>query len=127
MELVAIVASLAVIEYMVMGTLTGLARGRYEVSVPATAGHPVFERYFRAHQNTLEQLITFFPALGLFALYVSAPVAAGLGIVFILGRAWFAWGYVSEPRKRGPGFLVSWLANVVLILGGLVGAVMNAL
>ncbi len=125
MELVAIVAVLAVIEYMVVTILTALARGRYEVEVPATVGHPIFERYFRVQQNTMEQLIAFFPGLFLFATFVSAPWAAAIGVVFVIGRGLFAWGYVTDPPRRGPGFLISWLASVALILGGLIGALLK--
>ncbi len=127
MEIVAIVAAVAVIEYVVLTILTALARARYEVEVPATVGHPMFERYFRVQQNTLEQLITFFPGLLIFAYFVSAPWAAGIGVVFVIGRGLFAWGYVSDPPRRGPGFLVSWLSNITLILGGLIGALLQAL
>ncbi len=106
--------------------LTALARARYEVEVPATVGHPIFERYFRVQQNTLEQLIAFFPGLLLFAYFVSPTWAAGIGVVFVIGRGLFAWGYVTDPPRRGPGFLLSWLSNIALILGGLIGAVLAA-
>lgn len=124
MEWVAIVAALVLIEYMVLVFLTGQARGRYGVPAPATTGDPVFERWFRVQGNTVEQLVVFFPGLWLFASYVSAPWAAGLGLLFALGRALFARGYVQDPARRGPGFLLSLLANAVLVLGGLIGAVL---
>ena len=82
MTLVAIVASLALIEYAVILMLTGQARGRFGVPAPATTGNPSFERYFRVQQNTIEQLVIFFPALYLFAAFVSANVAAALGVWF---------------------------------------------
>ena len=69
---------------------------------PATSGNPTFERYFRAQQNTVEQLIIFVPAMLLFGHYVSAPIGAGLGLVFILGRALFARGYYRDPRSGRP-------------------------
>ena len=87
MEPVAIVTALALIQYLVIGALVGRARVKGGVQAPAISGDPIFERYFRAHQNTLEQLILFVPSLWIFAHYVSAPVAAGLGLVFIIGRA----------------------------------------
>jgi glutathione S-transferase len=43
--------------------------------------------------------------------------------VFIVGRALYARGYVLDPAKRGPGFLLTILANVVLLIGSLVGAI----
>ena len=75
-------------------------------------------------QNTVEQLVIFVPALLLFARYVSEPVAAGLGLVFILGRALYARAYVLDPAKRGPGFGLTLFGNAVLLLGGLIGAIM---
>jgi uncharacterized membrane protein YecN with MAPEG domain len=46
-----------------------------------------------------------------------------LGIVFIVGRALYARGYVADPEKRGPGFALSFGANAILVLGALIGAV----
>lgn len=123
MELVAVVAILALAEYLYFAMRAGWARGRYEVAAPATHGHPLFERHLRVQENTIEQLVVFLPGLFLFARYVSPPVAAGLGLVFILGRALYARAYVSDPAGRGPGFLLTLLSNAVLLLGGLVGAV----
>ena len=54
-------------------------------------------------------------------------MGAGLGLVFILGRALYARGYVIDPAKRGPGFGLTLLANVVLLVGGLVGALLSYL
>jgi uncharacterized membrane protein YecN with MAPEG domain len=121
--LVAIVAALALVEYVVILMLTGQARGRFGVPAPATTGNPSFERYFRVQQNTIEQLVIFFPALYLFASFVSESWAALLGVVFILGRIVYFRGYVADPAKRGPGFMLSFLPNVILLLGGLIGAI----
>ena len=127
MEAVAIVAALVLVEYMVIVWLTGQARGRYGVPAPAMTGHPVFERWSRVQGNTVEQLVIFFPALWLFASYVHAGAAAGLGLVFLVGRALFARGYVADPARRGPGFILSYIPNAVLVLGGLAGAIAAAL
>lgn len=122
MELVAIVIGLAVLEYFYLTMKTGQVRGRTGVPAPAMTGHPEFDRMFRVQYNTIEQLLIFFPSILLFAYYVNEPVAAGLGLVFILGRALYARGYAQDPAKRGPGFGLTLLANAVLLLGGLVGA-----
>ena len=107
MTWVAVVASLALIEYVVILMLTGQARGRFGVPAPATTGNPSFERYFRVQQNTIEQLVIFLPALYLFASFVSENIAAVLGLVFVLGRVIYARGYIEDPAKRGPGFLLT--------------------
>ena len=125
MELVAIVGLLALLEYWAFLVMTGQARGRFGVAAPATAGHPVFERYFRVQMNTLEQLALFLPGLAVFAWTVSEPWAAALGVVFNVGRALYARGYIQDPAKRGPGFLLTLIANGVLVIGGLVGALLR--
>lgn len=127
MELVAIVAGLALLEYGVFLWLCGQARGRFDVAAPATAGHPVYERYFRVQMNTVEQLVLFLPGLVGFAWYVSETWAAALGLVFIVGRALYARGYIEDPAKRGPGFLLTMLANTGLLGGTLVGALLRLL
>ena len=127
MQLVAIVTVLALVQYFVLGLRVGQARGKYGIEAPAITGHPIFERHFRVHQNTLEQLVLFIPALWLFATYVSAPVAAGLGVLFIIGRFVYARGYVAEPKKRGPGTALTALATMALLVGGLVGALVQLL
>ena len=127
MELVAIVAALALLEYAYFGAQVSRARGRYGVKAPATTGHELFDRHYRVQQNTAEQLVMFLPALYLFAVYVSAPIAALLGLGFVLGRALYGRGYVADPERRGPGFIVGFAATAVLLLGGLAGAVVAAL
>lgn len=123
MEIVAIVAALALVEYLAFVILCGQARGRFGVAAPSTTGNTAFERRFRVQANTVEQLVIFLPSLLLFAVYVSEPIAAGLGVVFIVGRGLYARAYVVDPAKRGPGFLLTVVSNLTLLAGGLVGAI----
>ena len=116
---------LALIEFIVFSLLVGRARMRCNVQAPAITGHPVFERYFRVQQNTLEQLIVFIPAVWFFGLYVSTLWAAGLGVVFIIGRVVYLNGYVADPSKRSAGFGLSFLPNLILVIGALVGAILS--
>jgi uncharacterized membrane protein YecN with MAPEG domain len=118
-----IVALLAMLENMIISMLCGQARGRYDVQAPATTGHPVFERWYRVQMNTLEQLVVFLPALFLFARFVSPTWAAGLGLVFIVGRAIYARSYVADPASRSLGFGLTFIPNVLLVLGALLGAI----
>jgi uncharacterized MAPEG superfamily protein len=124
---VAIVTLLLVLEYMIFGMLVGLARGKRGVEAPAISGEPVFDRTFRAHQNTAEQLWVTLPSMWIFAQYLSANIAAGLGVLFLIGRALYVRGYIQAAEKRSVGFLVGFLANVILLLGALFGAVRAAL
>ena len=122
MELVYIVIALALVQFFIFGLLVGMARVKYGVDAPAITGHPVFERYQRVHYNTMEQLIAFIPSIWLFATYVHTLTAVILGVIFIIGRTLYFRGYIAEPKKRAPGFGMSWLTNVILLLGGLGGA-----
>ena len=122
MDLVALVIGLALLQYFLLGWAVGRARGKFNVPAPATTGHPEFERTFRVQQNTLEQLVIFVPSMWGFATFVSAPIAAGLGALFILGRFLYSRGYTVEATKRGTGFAVGALAQVSLLLGAIVGA-----
>lgn len=125
MKYVAVVAALALIEYVLISLQTGQARAKYNVKAPATTGDPMFERHYRVQHNTIEQLVVFFPSLFLFASYVSGNIAAVLGLVFIVGRFLYARGYVADPEKRGTGFIIGFSANVILLLGGLIGALVS--
>ena len=127
MELVSIVAALVLLQYGLYVRKAGAARGRFGVPAPATTGNEDFERQLRVQSNTVEQLVVFLPTLFLFAHWVSEPVAAGLGLVFMLGRSLYARAYVTDPSKRGPGFLLTVLSNMVLLLGTLGGAIRSLL
>lgn len=125
MNWVAIVTVLALVEYSVLGVLVGRARVKYGVEAPATTGNPIFERYFRVHQNTLEALIVFLPSLWMFAIFVKPIAAAALGLLFIVARIFYVRGYVEDPKKRALGAGVTFLTNAILLLGGLVGILLR--
>ena len=125
MELVTIVIALALIEYVIFSILVGNARTKYDISAPAISGDPIFERYYRVQQNTLEQLVLFIPGMVMFAYYVRPDVAAALGGVFILGRFIYLRSYVADPKTRSLGFSLSIFPSLTLVLGGLVGAALN--
>ncbi len=123
MNWVAGVILLALIEYLVLGSLVGRARTKYAVPAPAVTGNAMFERYFRVHQNSLEQLIVLVPAAWLFGEYLSARWAAIVGALFVIARIIYAAGYVSAPEKRGPGAWLTFLTELVLVLGALYGVI----
>ena len=103
MELVFAVILLALVEYIVFTGLVGRARGKYKVPAPAMTGHPDFERANRVHQNTLESLIVFIPALWIFGLYLSHVVGAVLGVVVHRrARASTPSATCARPRSADP-------------------------
>ena len=124
MAYVTVIAMLALIEYLYFGIQVGGARGRAGIDAPAVTGDPAFERTFRAHQNTLEQLIIFIPALYATGYFVSEIVAVAAGVVFLIGRALYFRAYAQEASRRSIGMIVTALANIGLLAGGLVGALL---
>ncbi|MFK7914363.1 MAG: MAPEG family protein [Pseudomonadales bacterium] len=118
-----IVAMFALLQYLLFGIAVGRARGRSGISAPAVTGNEEFERYFRAHQNTMEQLVILTPALFAAGYFVDDLFAAAFGLLFIAGRQLYFNRYVSEPTKRGPGMLLTAVSNLALILGAIIGAV----
>ena len=124
MEAVALVTLVVALQYFYLAIMVGKARTDAGIAAPAISGDEKFERVFRVQQNTLEQLVIFFPSLWIFAYYLSAEIAAGLGVVFLLGRIMYARGYVADPRRRAPGFIMGSLATLALLLGCITGALL---
>ena len=115
----AVVSLLALLVYFWMGLQVGRARGKSGIDAPAMTGDPLLERAVRVHYNTLEWLPLFLVSLWLFAVYWSELVAAGVGVVWILGRILYATGYMADPGKRSTGFLIQMAAVAVLLFGAL--------
>ena len=123
MPYVDIVTALAILQFIVFGFRVGAARGKYGIRAPAITGHETFERQFRVQQNTLESLIALLPGLYLFARYFGPYIAAALGVIYLIGRELYAYTYVKEPSKREVGYGMTFLPIVILVVGGLIGAV----
>src|SRR3954470_20486775 len=121
-HLTALVTCLALAFYFYTSVRVSKARVTFGIKVPATSGNADFERVFRVQMNTLEWMPVFLPSLWLFAIYISDPIAAALGLVWIVGRVLYMLGYSRAAGKRGPGFAVQALATVALWAGS-VGAI----
>lgn len=124
-EYVAIVTGLALLQVFIFSIQVGQQRGKHDVKAPAVTGHPEFERAYRIHQNTIEQVIIFLPSLWIFATYWRPDIAAGLGLLFIVGRQVYRGAYMEDPTKRAAGFATGAIAVLVLLVGGLIGAIMK--
>jgi uncharacterized membrane protein YecN with MAPEG domain len=123
MDYVAIVTALALIQFLLLGILVGRARTRYGVAAPATTGHEIFDRWFRVHMNTAEQLLLYVPSMWIYAYYWNPVWAAGIGALFIVGRTVYAITYIREPKSRSLGFLLTFIPIFVFLVGTLVGAI----
>ncbi|MCH7805852.1 MAG: MAPEG family protein [Proteobacteria bacterium] len=93
---------------------TGSNRGKLKVFAPKTVGQDTWERYFRVHCNTVEQMVIFLPALWLAAVYSSDQWAGGIGAVWLVGRLLYSYQYIKAPKSRGPGMLLTLLPTVIL-------------
>ncbi len=125
MQYVELVAVIAVLQFVAFGALTGRAREKSGLKAPAVTGDVGFERMYRVQMNTLETLIAFLPALFLAAKYWPAPWVAGLGAIYIIGRHLFWRAYVTDPAKRGLGFMLSFFPTLGLLILALAGIVLS--
>jgi len=121
----ALVTILAIVFYFFTGMKVGSMRVKHNVKAPATTGAPEFERAFRVQMNTLEHIPIVIPLLWLTVVYFSLwPWAAPLlGVVWVIGRAMYMNAYLKDPEKRGPGFGVASLAELLLLILALIGIV----
>jgi len=113
----ALVTCFAILLYFFTSIKVAKARAAYGVKAPAITGHPDFERVFRVQMNMLEWMPIFLPSLWLFAIYISDPIAAVLGVIWIAGRFLYMTGYSQAAEKRSTGFGIQALACGVLWLG----------
>jgi uncharacterized membrane protein YecN with MAPEG domain len=118
---VALVTALSSIMLLLTAMNVARMRGKHRIQAPLTTGHPEFDRAFRIQMNTLENTVVFLPMLWLFAVYVNPIWAAGVGGIWLAGRLWYAIGYQLSANKRGGGFVVSFLAYVVMASGAMAG------
>jgi uncharacterized MAPEG superfamily protein len=110
---------------LLLGTMwaVGRARGRHGIKAPATTGHPEFDRAYRVQMNTLEQTVMFLPTLWLAANYGFSGWAGIAGLVWIVGRVWYALSYLNDAAKRGPGFMIGMFAWMALLVMACIGVV----
>jgi len=121
----ALATLLAIIIYGAFGYAVSMGRGKYKVEAPATSGHPDFERRFRVHVNTTEQLVMLLPVLWLCALWVGDAWAGLGGLVWSIGRLTYAWGYYRDARQREVGFYIGAVPFVLMLIAVIVAIVMK--
>ena len=86
MELVAMITVMILIQVLFFGVQVGKARSKYNVQAPAVSGNEIFERHYRIHQNTIEQIVIFVPSLWMFGYYVNENIGEVLGLLILIGR-----------------------------------------
>jgi glutathione S-transferase len=121
-HLVAIDTLLAIlITFLASGRVSQM-RGKHGIHAPATVGHPEFERAFRAHANTVENLILYIPLLWIAAFFYGGQLPFWVGLVWIVGRVLYIAGYsTNDASKRAPGAYLGYAAlaglTVLAVLG----------
>jgi glutathione S-transferase len=118
-HLTALVTLLAILVYFYSSVMVSQARGKFGVKLPAISGNPDCERVFRAQMNTLEWMPIFLPSLWLFAIYISDGIAAALGLVWVIGRILYVFGYARAVKDRSRGFAIQALATIALWVGAM--------
>jgi glutathione S-transferase len=126
MEAVAIVTGLALLQYTWFSFYVGMMRQKHGVAAPGMQGADEFERALRVQQNTLEQLLVFIPAMWIYAYFAQPLWAAGAGVVFILARFIYRSSYLKDPKSRGRGFTLGFLATMYVLIGGIIAAGLDA-
>src|SRR4029078_168239 len=107
----ALVTCLEILVYFYSSILVSRARGKFGVKLPAIAGNPDFERVFRAQMNRREWIPIFLPSLWLCSIYIADAMAAAIGLVWVIGRILYVFGYARAVKDRGPGFAIQALAT----------------
>jgi glutathione S-transferase len=111
-----LVTLLTLVIYIGMAIMVSRIRRKTNTPVPGMDGPPEFLRAFRIHQNTAEQLILFIPLLWIAALSSHDEVAAGIGMLWPVSRIIYARGYMKDPAKRLPGFVMGIAVLLVLLI-----------
>ena len=120
-QLPALVTLLTILLLFGTTVMTGRARGKYGIKAPATSGHPLYERAYRVQMNTIENSVLFLPTLWLAATYGFSGWAGIAGLVWVIGRVWYALAYLRDPATRGPGFATGMLAFLALLVMASIG------
>lgn len=110
------VTILAVVLCFFMSFRVATMRAKHKIMAPTCTGNPEFERAFRVHYNTIENLIVFLPLLWIASLFFDATIAAGVGIVWVLSRIVYMQLYMANPEGRTPGALVGLLCLLGLLI-----------
>ena len=120
--LAAIDTLIAVFLTFVLGGRVGYMRARHKIEAPATVGHPEFERAFRIHSNTVENLVLFVPLLWVASIFYGGVIPFWLGIAWIISRLIYTWGYSQKnTQMRGPGAGLGFLSLLGLLVLSAIG------
>lgn len=121
---IVLVTVAALLLYVYMGVAVSQARIKHGIAAPTMTGNPDFERVVRVQMNTLEWLPVFIAALWMCAAYWDPRIVALGGVAWVVGRALYMQSY-SKGANRSLGFSIQGLAVLALVIGAVVGAIMQ--
>lgn len=107
MKYTALVTILAIVVTFFFSARVGAGRAKLGIDAPAMTGNPTFDRIFRVHANTVEQIVLFIPMLWIATMVVGDVWAAAIGAIWVVGRLVYMSGYSVDADKRGPGMLIT--------------------
>jgi glutathione S-transferase len=111
----ALATIVAIIVYFSQSIFVAVGRSKHGVQLPKTTGvNDDFDRIWRVHYNTLEQMPVFLPLLWIFALTVSSFYAGCLGLVWSFGRVGYMVGYYKSVKSRSNP--VSYLSSITVLI-----------
>ena len=120
--LAAVDTILACVITLAMGGWAGYLRDKHKIQAPAVTGHPAFERAYRTHLNTVENLVLFVPLLWIASVFYAGQIPFWLGLVWVASRVVYAIGYAqTNTQMRGPGAVLSFLALIGLLALSVLG------
>ncbi len=121
--LTTIAISIALLVFFGLAANVGRARATWNVPAPASSGHPEFDKRYRVQMNTIEQLLLFIPASFMAVPVLGDPITAALCLTWSIGRIVYARLYYADPAKRGPGFGLTLLPTMIMIIAAIYGAI----
>jgi glutathione S-transferase len=116
-------AALAI--YLWTGMNAAKARVTFGIKAPQMDGPVDFMSIQRVQANTLEQLPLLLAPMWMCAALLGDRWAAAGGLLWCVGRVVYALAYYKDPGKRTAGFTVAVSASGLLMLGTVVGLLMQ--
>jgi len=125
MQYIELIILAAVLQFLFFGAMVGKARIASGIKAPSVSGNEIFERAYRVQMNTLELLVAFLPALFIAGKYWSNELISSVGVIYIIGRFIYWRAYMTLPKQRGLGFMLSLIPVIALIVLATVGLVLS--
>jgi len=111
--------------YFFLSFTVSQGRRIYKIRSPLaeTEGPEKFQRFYRMQMSLLEQLVFHLPTLWVAAYAMDDVFAALIGLIWLFGRLLYAVRYYQKPNRRIKGYIISMIANIILLIGAMAGTI----